>query len=145
MRIQVFWKGVVGFLRDDHAYKRNHFSRTNKQFFLINLIDQGCHMQLSIVFHINNIDFPCPFSLRTLLLLLVIVFFISGEQRSIEKSSRILLYKSSIQIRKGRVQPPQPYLDPLLSGWLIVWPVAALLHQLVDCSRDQEKMDFRFQ
>ena len=70
---------MVGFLRDDHAYKRNHFSRTNKQFYLINLIDQGCHMQLSIVFHINNIDFPCPFSLRTLLLLLVIVFFIKGE------------------------------------------------------------------
>ena len=98
VRIQVFWKGVVGFLWDDHAYKRNHFSRTNKQFFLINLIDQGCHMQLSIVFHINNIDFPCPFSLRTLLLLLVIVFFISGEQRSIEKSSRILLYKSSSNV-----------------------------------------------
>ena len=55
-------------------------------------------MQLSIVFHINNIDFPCPFSLRTLLLLLVIVFFISGEQRSIEKSSRILLYKSSSNV-----------------------------------------------
>ena len=55
-------------------------------------------MQLSIVFHINNIDFPCPFSLRTLLLLLVIVFLISGEQRSIEKSSRILLYKSSSNV-----------------------------------------------